>query len=61
MHADNRIEPRALRRPDAARYLGVSPRYFDRLRAEGKVPPPLEKWGVAVWDRNQLDRLFVAA
>ncbi|WFT91277.1 hypothetical protein QA633_23180 [Bradyrhizobium barranii] len=55
---NQRVQPRGLRRADAARYIGVSPSYFDRKRKAGEVPPPKMVLGVDVWDRNDLDRLF---
>jgi predicted DNA-binding transcriptional regulator AlpA len=50
--------PRGLRRPDAARYLGVSPSTFDRLREAGLAPPPRQILGVVIWDRHDLDALI---
>lgn len=47
--------PRALRRAAAARYIGVSPRTFDKLRRERRVPLPKDLFGVTVWDRDDLD------
>ncbi len=58
MQNKHKITPRGLRRPDAAMYLGVSLRFFDRLHREGKIPAPIERYGVAVWDRQALDSLF---
>jgi len=50
------IEPRGLRRPQAAAYLGVSPSYFDSLR--DRLPAPRRLDGVVVWDRHDLDVFF---
>lgn len=50
--------PRGLRREDAARYIGISPTLFDRMRKEGRIPAPRDMFGVMIWDRNDLDSLF---
>lgn len=50
--------PRGLRREEAARYLGVSPSTFDKLRAEGITPSPRKLRGLSVWDRHDLDAFF---
>lgn len=55
------FSPRGLRREDAAKYIGVSPSLFDRLRKEGKVPEPRDLFGLMVWDRSDLDRMFERA
>ncbi len=53
-----RIEPRGLRRPDAAAYVGVSTSHFDSwVRAE-IMPQPRVVGGVVVWDRFELDAAF---
>ena len=49
---------RGLRRADAAHYVGVSPSKFDRLVADGRMPPPIKLDGCTVWDMRQLDRAF---
>ena len=54
--AVSEIAPAALRRERAARYLDVSPGYFDKLVAEGIVPGPRRLGdGVRVWLRADLD------
>jgi hypothetical protein len=58
---NNRVQPRGLRRADAARYLGISPSYFDTRRKAGNIPEPRQMLGVLLWDRNDLDRLFDCA
>lgn len=58
---DNRMQPRGLRRAAAARYLGISPTHFDKQVLAGAVPKPLELFGVNIWDRAALDRLFDGA
>lgn len=62
MRADSQeFTPRGLRREDAAKYIGVSPSLFDRLRKEGKVPEPRDLFGLMVWDRSDLDAMFERA
>lgn len=53
-----RVQPRGLRRADAARYLGMSPSHFDAQRKAGNIPAPKQMLGVVLWDRQDLDRLF---
>lgn len=55
---NQRVQPRGLRRADAARYLGISPAHFDNQVRAGAAPKPLALFGVSIWDRNDLDRLF---
>jgi hypothetical protein len=52
------VQPRGLRRVDAARYIGISPTHFDKQVRAGIVPAPLQLFGVNVWDRAALDALF---
>ncbi|MET4487022.1 hypothetical protein [Bradyrhizobium sp. LA7.1] len=58
---DNRVQPRGLRRADAAAYLGISPSHFDGQRKAGNIPAPRQMLGVSIWDRTDLDRLFDGA
>lgn len=51
----SKVEPRLLRREDAATYLGVSPSYFDTLSASRRIPGPKQIGSVKAWDRFQLD------
>ena len=51
--------PRWMRREIAAYYLGISPTLFDRKRKEGALPEPRDTLGVIVWDKDELDALFV--
>jgi predicted DNA-binding transcriptional regulator AlpA len=46
---------RCLRRPEAAEYVGVSPRKFDQLVADGRMPKPARFDGVVVWDLRKID------
>lgn len=50
--------PRGFRREGAARYIGISPTLFDRMRKEGRIPAPRDLFGCMVWDRHALDSLF---
>jgi hypothetical protein len=52
------IQPRGLRRPAAATYLGISPSHFDKQRALGEIPAPRIMFGVELYDRHDLDLLF---
>ncbi|MEY9880455.1 helix-turn-helix transcriptional regulator [Bradyrhizobium sp. USDA 329] len=58
---NQRVQPRGLRRADAARYLGISPTHFDKQVRAGAAPKPLALFGVNIWDRNDLDALFESA
>lgn len=46
---------RALRREDAAGYVGVSPTKFDQLVADGRMPRPFRIDGCVLWDIRKLD------
>lgn len=50
------IEPRGLRREQAAHYVGVSPSHFDRLVEEGVLPRANNLKGCKVWDRYKIDK-----
>lgn len=52
------LQPRGLRRADAAAYLGISPSHFDKQRAAGAIPAPKSILGVVLYDRYDLDSLF---
>lgn len=52
------IQPRGLRRVQAAAYLGISPSHFDKQRAAGAIPSPRAMLGVELYDRYDLDSLF---
>jgi predicted DNA-binding transcriptional regulator AlpA len=52
------IQPRGLRRDDAAAYLSLGTTKFDEWVARGLLPKPKKKDGVVVWDRLALDRAF---
>jgi predicted DNA-binding transcriptional regulator AlpA len=52
--------PRGINREDAARYIGVSPRKFDELVADGRMPKPRRVDGRVIWDRVALDVYFDA-
>lgn len=56
-----RSQPRrGLRREEAAAYLGFSPRKFDELVGDGRMPKPKRADGVVVWDILRLDSAFDA-
>ena len=54
----HRIQPRGLSRVEAADYVGVSPTTFDKLVADGRMPPPKHINARNVWDVRQLDLAF---
>ncbi len=59
MQAANDNWPRGMRRAVAAAYLGISPRHFDGQRRAGAIPAPRNMLGVELYDRVELDGLFV--
>ena len=52
------IQPRGLRRDDAAAYVGVSPSKFDDWVDQGIMPEAKREGGIVVWDRLKLDDAF---
>lgn len=50
-----RLPPALLRRPQAARHMGVGTSTLDRLNAAGLVPPPIRLGGSLCWGRHELD------
>ena len=54
------LPPRGLSRVQAAEYIGVSPSTFDKMVAEGEMPPPKRIRGRVIWDRKALDCAFDA-
>ena len=52
--------PRAMRAPEAARYLAMSEANFFRLVEEGLMPQPVRIKGVVTWDRLALDLAYEA-
>ncbi len=50
--------PRGMRRPEAARYIGVSVTKFDQMVSDGRMPKPKRIESIVVWDRIQLDAAF---
>lgn len=52
--------PLGMRRELAALYIGVSPRKFDQLVEDGRMPQPKLIDGCVVWDRTLLDICFQA-
>ena len=49
------LEPRGLRRDDAAAYVGLGATKFDELVARGRMPKPFRIDGAVRWDRKKLD------
>jgi predicted DNA-binding transcriptional regulator AlpA len=49
------LQPRGLRKPRAAAYVGVSETLFDTGVKNGLMPKPFKLGGVTLWDRHQLD------
>lgn len=58
--AARKIEPRGLRREDAAAYVGVSTTKFDEWVDRHVMPAPKRIDRVVVWDRLELDAAFDA-
>lgn len=54
------LPPRGVRREEAAAYVGVSPRKFDEMVQDGRMPPAKRIDGRLVWDRRRLDEFFDA-
>jgi predicted DNA-binding transcriptional regulator AlpA len=52
------MQPRGLRRDEAAAYLGIGPTKFDDWVSRGLLPRPKKQDGVVIWDRLALDRAF---
>jgi predicted DNA-binding transcriptional regulator AlpA len=51
---------RGLRREQAALYVGVSPRKFDQMVADERMPKPIGIDRCVVWDVRRLDLAFDA-
>jgi excisionase family DNA binding protein len=49
---------RALRRQEAAEYVGISERKFDELVADGRMPRPVRIGSRVVWDIRKIDLAF---
>lgn len=52
------LAPRGLNRVEAAAYIGISPRKFDELVEDGRMPPAVQIDGRKVWDLRELDLAF---
>jgi hypothetical protein len=50
-----KLPPRLLTREEAAEYMRISPRLFDRAVADGLVPRGGLIYGARRWDRRRLD------
>ena len=55
------IQPRGLRRAEAAAYIGISPSHFDTKLKSGDIPEPKKRFGVTLWDRHEIDDAFDSA
>lgn len=51
---------RGLRRPDAARYVGVSPTKFDEMVKDHRMPQAFNVDNCVIWDIRDLDEAFEA-
>jgi len=58
--AEPRIEPAALRRPQAARFVGMGTSTWDRHDAAGLIPEALRIGGVKVWSVAELKAWLAA-
>lgn len=54
--AKTEIEPRLLRQPDAARYVGMSESKFCELVKRDVFPQGVQIDSIRLWDRVKLDR-----
>ena len=54
------MTPRGLPRSNAAEYVGCSPRKFDQMIDDGRMPKPKLIDSKKVWDRLELDEAFDA-
>ncbi len=53
-----RVQPRGLRRIEAASYVGVSPTKFDEMVRRGDMPEGFRVDSIRLWDRQDLDVCF---
>ncbi len=49
---------RGLSRIEAAAYVGIAPRHFDKLMKDGRMPSPRRADGRVVWDIREIDVAF---
>jgi hypothetical protein len=54
------MTPRGLHRTQAAEYIGCSPRLFDAMVFDGRLPKPRLFNSKKIWDRLELDEAFEA-
>ena len=52
------IQPRGLRRIEAASYVGISPTKFDELVRRGDMPAGFRVDSIRIWDIRDLDHCF---
>lgn len=49
------MTPYGFNREEAAAYVGVSPRTFDKMLSEGKMPVPCVYGSRKIWLRDELE------
>ncbi|MBK1968381.1 XRE family transcriptional regulator [Brevundimonas diminuta] len=54
------LAPRGLCRIQASEYIGIGVSKFDQLVGDGRMPSAKRIDGRKIWDRNALDRAFLA-
>ena len=54
------LPPRGLSREQSADYIGIKTTLFDKMVADGRMPPPKPINTRVVWDRLALDEAFAA-
>lgn len=52
------LAPRGLAREEEAAYIGVSPRMFDEMVRDGRMPKAKRINARSVWDRRSIDAAF---
>ena len=52
------MTPRGLPRTEAATYIGCSPRKFDYMVKDGRMPPPRMLDSKKIWDTLELNDFF---
>ena len=57
-HTNESRWPRALSRDEAANYIGLGVTFFDKLRAENKMPAPVKIGKRVLFDIRKLDAAF---
>lgn len=60
MTAPITINQLGYRKPDAAKFIGVSKTKFENLVKQGRMPQPFKCDGCTVWDGRELVKAFDA-